>query len=104
MISNRSNLLSPDDTSPLRTDVKTFLSEQDLADAIRAERVKQGLSQRDVAERLTTSGKYETITQQAVSKAENYKSGDGMAGVRVAAYEVLKGETLTGPVWYRADD
>lgn len=80
-----------------------FLDE-DLAAAVRAERARLKLSQEEAATRLIASGRYDSLSKQAVSKAENYQSGDGMNSLRVALYEDLTGRTLAGPYWIDEPD
>ncbi|MEP0548815.1 MAG: hypothetical protein ABJF88_17900 [Rhodothermales bacterium] len=78
-------------------------TEESLADAVRQERKRQKLTQDEAAARLVESERYDRITKQAISQAENYRPGDGMTGLRVALYEVLTGRGLEGPVWYDAE-
>lgn len=83
---------------------RVLLSEEDLARVIRTARSEAGLTQTDVAERLVEAGRYDRLTKQAVSKAENFRSSDGMGALRVAIYEMLTGSGLCGPVWYRPEE
>ncbi|MEO1478845.1 MAG: hypothetical protein AAFV01_09735 [Bacteroidota bacterium] len=81
-----------------------FYTPESLAATIRAERARLKLSQEDAANRLVGAGRYDSISKQAVSKAENYQENDGMNAVRVALFEVLTGRTLEGPGWHHEDE
>ena len=77
----------------------TYFTPEQLADAVRRLRREQKLTQAQVASRLVESGRYESLSPQAVSQAENYKEGDGLTNLRVQIVEELSGKTLIGPVF-----
>ena len=75
------------------------MSESELATLIRSHRREKGLTQTDLASRLVESGRVDSLSKQAVSKAENPKPGDGMTNLRIALVEELTGQRIVGPFW-----
>jgi len=73
------------------------MSESELADTARLERLRRRLTQRDVADRLG-------VSTQAISKAENYTEGDSMTSLRERMIRELTDRPLAGPVWYFEDE
>jgi transcriptional regulator with XRE-family HTH domain len=68
------------------------MDRSDLAERVRTERKKQGLTQQEVADQM---GK----TIQAVSKAENFDPDDGMTGFRQKVLEHITGREVRGPLY-----
>ena len=76
-----------------------LMTEADLAARCRSKRKKQGLTQTELADRMVEAGRAESLSKQAISKAENYAPADGMTALRVALLEELTGRALSGPYW-----
>lgn len=83
--------------------MKLFGSEN-LAQMIREERIKQGLTQEQVAEIVARRIDTKSCTKQAISQAENLKSGSNLDSLRIKIIEELTGRKLIGPRWYFEDE
>ena len=66
-----------------------------MARALRAER---GLTQREVAEMVTSERTGQPVSNQAISLAES-DAGPEMNNLRVKIIEALSGRILEGPYW-----
>lgn len=71
------------------------MSPQDLAERVRALRKGHGWTQAELAERTGYAA-------STISKAENYKQGDGITGVRISIIEEVTGKTIEGPFYREA--
>jgi len=72
------------------------LAPRDLAGRVRCLRAASGLTQAQLAGEVG-------YTTSTISKAENFREGDGMTGPRITIIEALSGETVEGP-FYRRDE
>lgn len=70
------------------------LAPEDLATRVRHLRADSGLTQAQLSEEVG-------YTTSTISKAENFREGDGMTGPRITIIEALTGETVIGP-YYRS--
>lgn len=80
-----------------------LLKSDDLAQMAREERIKQGLTQEQVADRVALRIDTKSCTKQAVSQAENPKSGSNLNSLRIKIIEELTKCTIIGPRWYIED-
>lgn len=69
-----------------------FMDERDLAQRVRELRDQSGLTQEEFGERVGYAG-------STVSKAENYRQGDGMVGIRRKIIEEATGHEVAGPFY-----
>jgi transcriptional regulator with XRE-family HTH domain len=81
-----------------------LLKSDDLAQIAREERIKQGLTQEQVADRVALRTDTKSCTKQAVSQAENPKSGSSLDSLRIKIIEELTKRTIIGPRWYFEDN
>jgi transcriptional regulator with XRE-family HTH domain len=81
-----------------------LLKSDDLAQIAREERTKQGLTQEQVADRVALRTDTKSCTKQAVSQAENPKSGSSLDSLRIKIIEELTKRTIIGPRWYFEDN
>jgi transcriptional regulator with XRE-family HTH domain len=81
-----------------------LLKSDDLAQIAREERIKQGLTQEQVAGRVALRIDTKSCTKQAVSQAENPKSGSSLDSLRIKIIEELTKRTIIGPRWYFEDN
>jgi len=80
-----------------------LMDESDLVALIRSRRRENGLTQTQLANRMVEAGWADSLSKQAISKAENPKPGDGMTSLRVALVEELTEQKLRGPLWASGD-
>lgn len=73
------------------------LAPKDLATRVRQLRAASGLTQAQLAGQVG-------YTTSTISKAENFREGDGMTGPRITIIEALTGEKVTGPFYRRAEE
>jgi len=73
------------------------LAPEDLATRVRHLRADSGLTQAQLSEEIG-------YTTSTISKAENFREGDGMTGPRITIIEALTGETITGPFYRKAEE
>ena len=73
-----------------------MMTRPELADRAREVREKAGLSQTELSNRIN-------VDRSAISKAENFESGDGFTSLRKRIIESLTGADVEGP-FYREDD
>ncbi|MCS3862713.1 DNA-binding XRE family transcriptional regulator [Salinibacter ruber] len=64
----------------------------DLAERARELREDAGLTQRDLADKIECS-------ISTISKAENFREGDGMISARITIIETLTDERVEGPLY-----
>lgn len=81
-----------------------LLKSDDLARIAREERIKQKLSQEQVANKVALRTDTKSCTKQAISQAENPKSGSNLDSLRIKIIEELTKRTIIGPRWYFEDD
>ena len=70
----------------------TIMDPSELATRVRELRTEAGLTQAELAHKVG-------YVKSTISKAENYREGDGMVGVRITLIEELTGETVEGPFY-----
>lgn len=73
------------------------LAPEDLAGRVRRLRASSGLTQAQLAGKVG-------YTTSTISKAENFREGDGMTGPRITIIEALTGETVQGPFYRQAEE
>ena len=81
-----------------------LLKSDDLARIARDERMKKGLTQEQVADIVALREDTKSCTKQAISQAENPRSGSNLDSLRIKIIEELTNRTLIGPRWYFEDD
>lgn len=81
-----------------------LLKSEDLAQIAREERTKQGLTQDQVADRVALRDDTKSCTRQAISQAENPKSGSNLDSLRIKIIEELTKRRVVGPRWYFEDE
>jgi transcriptional regulator with XRE-family HTH domain len=81
-----------------------LLKSDDLARIAREERIKQRLTQEQVADKVALRTDTKSCTKQAVSQAENPKSGSNLDSLRIKIIEELTNRTIIGPRWYFEDN
>ena len=92
------------DAAPIATPMNdALMNESDLVALIRSRRRENGLTQTQLADRMVEAGRADSLSKQAISKAENPQPGDGMTSLRVALVEELTGRKLEGPLWKPKD-
>jgi transcriptional regulator with XRE-family HTH domain len=69
-----------------------LMTPRDLATRARQLRKKIGIRQADVAEKTG-------LAESSVSKAENYRKGDGMTSARITIIEELARTEVEGPLY-----
>ena len=74
----------------------TDLAPDDLATRVRQLRASSGLTQAQLAGQVG-------YTTSTISKAENFREGDGMTGPRITIIEALTEATVKGP-FYRSTE
>lgn len=80
-----------------------LLKSEDLAQIAREERRRQGLTQEQVADIVAKRADTKSCTKQAVSQAENPKSGSNLDTLRIKIIEELTRCKVIGPRWYFED-
>ncbi len=68
------------------------MTPEDLAERAGELREDAGLTQRDLADKIECS-------ISTISKAENFREGDGMISARITIIEALTEETIEGPLY-----
>lgn len=68
------------------------MTPRDLAERVHELREERDLSQRELAEKVG-------YAHSTISKAENYRQGDGMIGTRLSIIEELTGNEVEGPFY-----
>jgi transcriptional regulator with XRE-family HTH domain len=69
-----------------------FMTPADLAERARELREDSGFTQRDLADKIECA-------PSTISKAENFREGDGMISARITIIETLTEETVDGPFY-----
>lgn len=81
-----------------------LLKSDDLARIAREERIKQRLTQEQVADKVALRTDTKSCTKQAISQAENPKSGSNLDSLRIKIIEEITSHTIIGPRWYFEDN